>query len=73
MQTNEYMTVGEARTELGINKVRMAKYVKDGVLPAFRSEQNKRVKWVRRADVAALKGRLAEMHPDTSHPKQAAA
>lgn len=56
MDENEYMTVGEARELLGVSKPKMAQLIKDGVLATESDPLNKRYKWVRRADVLALKG-----------------
>ena len=58
MTENEYMRVTEARELLGINKVRMAKYISDGTLPAYRRGADARVKWLRREDVLNLKASL---------------
>lgn len=62
MAENEYMRVTEARELLGVNKVRMAKYISDGVLPAYRFGADARVKWVRREDVLTLKRELDTPH-----------
>jgi hypothetical protein len=51
----EYMSVGEARAFLGISGPKMTQLLRDGVLHAEVDPLNKRYKWLRRADVAALK------------------
>lgn len=73
MAENEYMRVGEARELLGINKVRMAKYISDGTLPAYKHGTDARVKWVRREDVLNLKASLAGFHRVLPKASEAAA
>lgn len=65
MAEGEFLRVGEARELLGINKVRMAKYIKDGILPAFRHGPDARVKWVRRGDVLKLRATFQGFDPIT--------
>lgn len=73
MAENEYMRVTDARELLGINKVRMAKYIKDGDLPAYKHGADARVKWVRRADVLKLKNALTGFQPIVPKVNEAAA
>jgi excisionase family DNA binding protein len=63
MAEGEYMRVGEARELLGINKVRMAKFIADGTLPAYKHGADARVKWLRREDVLKLKASLEAFQP----------
>ena len=51
----EYLTVTEAREYLGVSKPKMAQLIRDGVLKTEVDPLNKRYKWLRRADVVALK------------------
>ncbi len=52
--TPEFMTASQARRRLGISKVTLARLIRDGVLPTTDSPLDKRVKFVRASDVAAL-------------------
>lgn len=70
----EYMTVGQARDYLGVNKVRMSDFLRKGELETFERGLDRRIKWVRRTDVEALKKRLYELRPtDQGKPLPAAA
>lgn len=60
---DEYMTVGQARDYLGVNKVRMSDFLRKGELETFERGLDRRIKWVRRTDVEALKKRLYELRP----------
>lgn len=55
---DELMTAGEAQAYLEVTKVRMASFLKNGDLKVYIREINRRIKWVRRSDVEALKMRL---------------
>jgi hypothetical protein len=64
---DELMTATEARKYLGVNKPRMANYTrldKDGHATLITYEKplgDRRIKWVRKVDVEALKKRLNEV------------
>jgi hypothetical protein len=64
---DELMTATEARKYLGVNKVRMATYTrldKNGhaILPTYEKPLgDRRVRWVRKVDVEALKKRMNEV------------
>ena len=60
---DEYMTVGQARDYLGVNKVRMSDMLRKGELETFERGRDRRIKWVRRTDVEALKKKLDELRP----------
>ena len=55
----EYLTVTQAREELGLTKPVMARLIRDGVLHAEPHPFDKRMKIVRRSEVEALKARRA--------------
>lgn len=58
---DELMTVGEAQRYLEVNKVRMARYTREGFLTVYRKELgDRRLKWVRKTEVESLKRRLNE-------------
>lgn len=50
----EYVTIQQAAELLGVSRFRMARVIKDQQVPVFERALDKRVKWVRRADVQAL-------------------
>jgi len=50
-----YMTAGEAREYLGVSKAKMSQLMRDGVLHAEIDPLNRHYKWIRRAEVEALK------------------
>lgn len=52
---NEYLTVAQAREELGVSKVKMSQWVKDGVILVVQSPYDKRLKLVHRSDVERLR------------------
>ncbi|HEV2461954.1 MAG TPA: helix-turn-helix domain-containing protein [Ktedonobacterales bacterium] len=56
-ESDEYMTVAEARDALGVSKRKIAQLIDEGVLPAEPNTLDKRSKVVKRADVEALKKR----------------
>lgn len=49
-----YLSATEARAILGVNKNRIARLIKTGVLPAIRDPLDGRSKWIARADIDAL-------------------
>jgi excisionase family DNA binding protein len=51
----DYMTAGEARDYLGVSGPKMAQLIRDGVLHAEIDPLNRHYKWIRRAEVKALK------------------
>jgi hypothetical protein len=55
---DELMTAGEAQAYLEVTKVRMASFLRNGDLTVYTKEINRRIKWVRRSEVEALKRRL---------------
>jgi hypothetical protein len=57
MASEDFMTVGDARTLLGVSTKKMAALIKSGVLATVADPLDGRVKLVRRSDVAALAAR----------------
>ena len=51
----EYVTMREAQEILGVSNFTIWQMVRDGRLPAYRSETDRRKKLVRRADIDALR------------------
>jgi predicted XRE-type DNA-binding protein len=51
----EYMTVGEARDYLGVSKPKISQLIRDQILHVEIDPLNRRFKWIRRAEVEALK------------------
>lgn len=51
---NEFVTMAEAAEMLGVSKATMWRRVKSGEIEAFESQQDRRRKLVRRADIEAL-------------------
>jgi excisionase family DNA binding protein len=49
-----YLTIQQAAELLGVSRFRMARLVRDQQLPIFERAVDKRVRWLRRADVQAL-------------------
>lgn len=62
MAEDEMLTLTEARELLGVSKTTFAKLVREGTLSARPSRLDKRVKFVRRADVEALKREARRPH-----------
>lgn len=60
MQPIDLITTSEARKILGVSAVKMAQLIKDGVIRHFPNPLDKRVKFVSKAEVEALKPRRAE-------------
>lgn len=61
---DEYVTATVAREMLGINKVMLARLLGDGTLPFVPDTLDKRIKWVRRSDIEALKQRSVAASAD---------
>jgi excisionase family DNA binding protein len=51
---DEYLTIQAAAAELGVTRDKVARLVKDGILPAEDSVLDKRKKLIPRASVVAL-------------------
>ncbi len=64
--SGEFMTLQEAADELQVSRFTLWRLLKDGKLPAYQSEVDRRRKLVRREDVEALK------RPRRVDPKRAA-
>ncbi len=60
MQPIDLITTSEARKILGVSAVKMAQLIKEGVIPHFPNPLDKRVKFVSKAEVEALKPKRAE-------------
>ena len=60
MQPIDLITTSEARRILGVSAVKMAQLIKEGVIAHFPNPLDKRVKFVSKAEVEALKPRRAE-------------
>jgi hypothetical protein len=54
---DDYVTATRARELLGINKVMLARLLGDGSLPYVPDTLDRRIKWVKLADIEALKKR----------------
>ena len=69
---DEYVTMREAQEILGVSNFTIWQMVRDGRLPAYRSEVDRRKKLIRRADLDALRPPrpLDEARPE---PKKVAA
>jgi excisionase family DNA binding protein len=52
---DEYVTMTEAQEILGVSRFKIWQLVKDGRLPTFQSELDRRQKLIRRADLDALR------------------
>jgi excisionase family DNA binding protein len=53
-ESEEYMTVAEAREYLGVSKRKITQFIEDGVLRTEPNIFDKRSKLIKRADVEAL-------------------
>jgi excisionase family DNA binding protein len=51
---SEYLTMQEATRLLGIGRMTLWRRVRDGVLPVYRSERDRRARLVKRSDVERL-------------------
>jgi len=49
-----FLTMAQAQERLGVSKVTLAKMVREGRLPAYRDERDKRIKLVKPEDVERL-------------------
>ena len=52
---DEYVTMTEAQEILGVSRFKIWQLVKDGRLPTFQSELDRRQKLIRRSDLDALR------------------
>jgi excisionase family DNA binding protein len=53
-ESEEYMTVAEARDYLGVSKRKITQFIENGILKTEPNIFDKRSKLIRRADVEAL-------------------
>jgi excisionase family DNA binding protein len=51
---SEYLTMQEATRLLGIGRMTLWRRVREGVIPVYRSERDRRARLVRRSDVERL-------------------
>lgn len=51
---DDYVTMTEAQDILSVSRFKIWQLVKEGKLPTFRSERDRREKLIRRADVEAI-------------------
>jgi len=51
---DEFLTLTQAATLLGVARMTFWRRLRDGVMPVYRSGRDRRVRLVRRADVEAL-------------------
>lgn len=65
-ESDETMTVTEARVLLGISRAKMADLLATGVLSYEPDVLDKRLKLVKRADVEALRARAKRKRPTTA-------
>lgn len=63
MEQEEFMSVGQARDFLQVTKVRMSEILRRGELKTYERGRDRRVKWVKRSEVEALKQRLDAYEP----------
>lgn len=54
-EVEDFVTMTEAQELLGVSRFKIWKLVKEGTLPTFRSELDRREKLVRLSDVEALR------------------
>jgi excisionase family DNA binding protein len=54
-EADDLMTVGEAREYLGVGKQKMAKLIRDRVLPTQPDPLDQRIRLIRRANVEQLR------------------
>jgi len=54
MVMDDFVTMQQAADLMGVSRWTLWRLVKEGRLPSYQSELNRRVKLVRRADLAAL-------------------
>lgn len=74
MAEEEYLMVHEARGVLGISRTRMTELLKDRVrLPVYRRGIDRRVKWLRRADVERVARELRAATEEVPSPDGGAA
>lgn len=55
MDTNDFLSQGEAATYLGVSRVTVWRRIRDGELPAYESATSKRVTLVKRSDLDKLR------------------
>ena len=60
MQPTDLITTSEARRILQVSAVKMAQLIREGIVRHFPNPLDKRVKFVSKAEVEALKPRRAE-------------
>ena len=60
MEPTDLITTSEARRLLGVSAVKMAQLIRDGIIPHFPNPLDRRVKFVSKAQVEALKPKRAE-------------
>lgn len=68
-QPHEFITLGEAQQRLGVSRFKVRQLVKEGKLPVFQSERDRREKLVRVRDVDAV----AQPRAITEQKEEAAA
>jgi excisionase family DNA binding protein len=51
---DEYLTVQEAAELMGVSRFTIWRRIRDGALPAYRADVDRRTRLVKRADVEAL-------------------
>jgi excisionase family DNA binding protein len=59
-EVEDFVTMTEAQELLGVSRFKIWKLVKEGTLPTFRSDLDRREKLVRRSDLEALRRPRAE-------------
>lgn len=62
--TDELMTLGEAAETLGVSRFKMGRLVRDGLIQAYVSPLDRRIKLVRRREVDALRSVLEPIDPE---------
>ena len=68
----EYMTLTEAAELLGVSRFKMGRWVKDGLLPSYRSLIDGRQKLVMRDEVLAMRRPRPATPPEIETGKAAA-
>ena len=72
MPTDAFVTMSEAQEILGVSRFKIWQLVKEGKLPTFRSELDRREKLIRRSDLDAIRQPRADDADDRGQGKAAA-
>lgn len=73
MTGEQALTLSQAAEFLGVSRFKVSRLVRDGMLPVFMSPLDRRQRFVRRADVEALKDQLLPVEIEQGKAPAAAA